>query len=77
VDRALGLSVRLRLTHSYAGFLVLTGAWLLAAVWVLVLRDLPHAAATHVAAAGSLSHRVSRKRLAMLEPLLAEGGHRG
>jgi two-component system, OmpR family, sensor histidine kinase VanS len=41
VDRAPGLSVRLKLTLSYAGFLVLAGALLLAAVWVFLLRDLP------------------------------------
>jgi len=35
------LSVRLKLTLSYAGFLMLAGALLLAAVWVFLLRDLP------------------------------------
>jgi two-component system, OmpR family, sensor histidine kinase VanS len=34
VDRAPGLSVRLKLTLSYAGFLMLTGALLLAAAWL-------------------------------------------
>jgi two-component system sensor histidine kinase VanS len=34
------LSVRLKLTLSYAGFLMLAGALLLAAVWVFLLRDL-------------------------------------
>jgi two-component system sensor histidine kinase VanS len=41
VDRASGLSVRLKLTLSYAGFLMLAGALLLAAVWVSVLRYIP------------------------------------
>jgi two-component system, OmpR family, sensor histidine kinase VanS len=41
VDRAPGLSVRLRLALSYAGFLMLAGALLLAAVWVYLLRDVP------------------------------------
>src|SRR5215211_7680000 len=41
VDRAPGLSVRLKLTLSYAGFIMLAGAVLLAAVWVFMLRDLP------------------------------------
>ena len=41
MDRAPGLSVRLKLTISYAGFLMLAGALLLAAVWVFLLRDLP------------------------------------
>jgi two-component system, OmpR family, sensor histidine kinase VanS len=41
VDRAPGLSVRLKLTLSYAGFLMLAGALLLAAVWVCILRYIP------------------------------------
>jgi two-component system sensor histidine kinase VanS len=39
--RAPGLSVRLKLTLSYAGFVMLAGAVLLAAVWVFLLHDLP------------------------------------
>jgi two-component system, OmpR family, sensor histidine kinase VanS len=41
VDRAPGWSVRLKLTLSYAGFLMLAGALLLAAVWVFLLRGVP------------------------------------
>jgi two-component system sensor histidine kinase VanS len=41
VDRAPGLSVRLKLTLSYAGFLVLAGVLLLAAGWVFLTR-VPH-----------------------------------
>jgi len=41
VDRAPGLSVRLKLTLSYAGFLMLAGASLLAVVWVFLLRYVP------------------------------------
>jgi two-component system, OmpR family, sensor histidine kinase VanS len=41
VDRQPGLSVRLKLTLSYAGFLMVAGAVLLAAVWVFLLRDRP------------------------------------
>jgi len=41
VDRSPGLSVRLKLTLSYAGFLMLAGALLLAAVWVFLLRYVP------------------------------------
>jgi two-component system sensor histidine kinase VanS len=41
VDRAPGLSVRLKLTLSYAGFLMLAGALMLAAAWVFLLRDVP------------------------------------
>jgi two-component system, OmpR family, sensor histidine kinase VanS len=42
VARDPGLSVRLKLTLSYAGFLVLAGALLLA-LWVVLLRLFPHA----------------------------------
>jgi len=38
VDRAPGLSVRLKLTLSYAGFLVVAGALLLTATWVYLTR---------------------------------------
>ena len=44
VDRAPGLSVRLKLTLSYAGFLMVAGALLLAAVWVFLLRYVPDGA---------------------------------
>ena len=44
MDRAPGLSIRLKLTLSYAGFLMLAGALLLAAVWVFLLRNLPDTA---------------------------------
>ena len=39
--RAPGLSVRLKLTLSYAGFLMVAGALLLAVVWVFLLRYVP------------------------------------
>ncbi len=41
MDRAPGLSVRLKLTLSYAGFLMLAGVLLLAAVWLFLLRYVP------------------------------------
>jgi two-component system, OmpR family, sensor histidine kinase VanS len=41
VDRAPGLSVRLKLTLSYAGFLMVAGALLLGAVWLFLLRYVP------------------------------------
>ncbi|MET8565228.1 HAMP domain-containing sensor histidine kinase [Streptomyces flaveolus] len=44
MDRAPGLSVRLRLALSYAGFLMVAGALLLAAVWVFLLRYVPERA---------------------------------
>ncbi len=44
MDRQPGLSVRLKLTLSYAGFLMLAGALLLATVWVFLLRYVPDGA---------------------------------
>jgi two-component system, OmpR family, sensor histidine kinase VanS len=41
VDRAPGWSVRLKLTVSYAGFLIIAGGLLLGAVWVFLLRYVP------------------------------------
>jgi two-component system sensor histidine kinase VanS len=41
VDRTTGLSVRLKLTLSYAGFVMLAGVLLLAAAWVFITRA-PH-----------------------------------
>jgi len=41
VDRAPGLSVRVKLTLSYAAFLMVAGALLLAVVWVFLLRYVP------------------------------------
>lgn len=44
MDREPGLSVRLKLTLSYAGFIMLAGALLLAVVWVFLLRYVPEVA---------------------------------
>ncbi|MDP1820625.1 MAG: HAMP domain-containing sensor histidine kinase, partial [Acidimicrobiales bacterium] len=41
MDRAPGLSVRLKLTLSYAGFLMVASALMLAAIWVCILRYIP------------------------------------
>ena len=41
MDRAPALSVRLKLTLSYAGFLVVAGVLLIAVVWVFLLRYVP------------------------------------
>jgi len=41
MDRDAGLSVRVKLTLSYAGFLMLASALLLAVVWVFLLRYVP------------------------------------
>ncbi len=48
MDRPPGLSVRLKLTLSYAGFLMLAGVLMLAAVWVVVLRYIPDGALAHM-----------------------------
>jgi two-component system, OmpR family, sensor histidine kinase VanS len=44
MNRRPGLSARLKLTLSYAGFLLLAGALLLAVVWVFLLRYVPDGA---------------------------------
>ena len=49
MDRAPGLSVRLKLTLSYAGFLMLAGGLLLAVVWVFLLRYVPEVIYTPMA----------------------------
>jgi two-component system, OmpR family, sensor histidine kinase VanS len=48
VDRAPGLSVRLKLALSYTGFLMVAGVLMLAAVWVVVLRYIPNGALAHM-----------------------------
>lgn len=52
MDRAPGPSVRLRLTLSYAGFLVVAGVLLLAVVWVFLLRYVPDGVLTTSGAPG-------------------------
>jgi two-component system sensor histidine kinase VanS len=52
------LSVRLKLTLSYAGFLMLAGALLLAAVWVFLLRYVPEQALIVPGTTGSTPHGV-------------------
>ncbi|MFC4958092.1 HAMP domain-containing sensor histidine kinase [Streptomyces mauvecolor] len=44
MDRARGLSIRFKLTLSYAGFLMVAGVLLLAAVWLFLLRYVPERA---------------------------------
>jgi two-component system sensor histidine kinase VanS len=46
MNRPPGLSVRLKLTLSYAGFLMIAGALMLAAVWVFLLRGYPASSLT-------------------------------
>ena len=64
MDRAPGLSVRLKLTLSYAGFLMLAGALLLAAVWVFLLRYVPDRAL--LVNPDSLTHGVFPVRSSLL-----------
>ncbi|MET9616812.1 HAMP domain-containing sensor histidine kinase [Kitasatospora indigofera] len=53
--RAPGLSIRLKLTLSYAGFLMLAGVLLLAAVWVFLLRYVPDRALIVPGSTGGLT----------------------
>jgi two-component system, OmpR family, sensor histidine kinase VanS len=65
VDRAPGLSVRLKLTLSYAGFLMLAGTLLLAAVWLFLLRYVPDRA-TLIDASDNSTHGVFPIRSGLL-----------
>ena len=53
MNRSPGLSVRLKLTLSYAGFLMVAGFLLLAAVWVFLLSYVPERAFISTGSAGS------------------------
>ncbi|MEY9849377.1 sensor histidine kinase [Streptacidiphilus sp. MAP5-3] len=57
MDRAPGPSVRLRLTFSYTGFLLLAGVLLLASVWVFLLRYVPQRALIVPGSTGGTSTR--------------------
>ena len=59
MDRGPGLSVRLKLTLSYAGFIMLAGALLLAVVWVFLLRYVPD----HMVVRGTSLPRPTRSDL--------------
>jgi two-component system sensor histidine kinase VanS len=48
MDRAPGLSVRLKLTLSYVGFLMVAGVLMLAAVWAVILRYIPDGVLYHM-----------------------------
>jgi two-component system sensor histidine kinase VanS len=82
VDRAPGLSVRLKLTLSYAGFLMLASVFLLAAVWLFLLRYVPEQAllvnpATHIRSPfpvrSNLLHAFAPKAAIVLAFLLVFG----
>jgi two-component system, OmpR family, sensor histidine kinase VanS len=67
VNRARGLSVRLKLALTYAAFIVLTGALLLAAVWMFLLRYIPERAFISTGSTGtSLVHGVFPVRSRLL-----------
>jgi two-component system sensor histidine kinase VanS len=66
VDRSPGLSVRLKLTLSYAGFLMFAGVLLLAAVWVFLLRYVPDRAML-ITPGDSLTNGVFPIRSALLD----------
>ena len=67
MDRAPGMSVRLKLTISYAGFIMLAGGLLLAAVWLFLLRYVPERALIVPGSTGtSLAHGVFPVRRSLL-----------
>jgi two-component system sensor histidine kinase VanS len=66
LDRAPGLSVRLKLTLSYAGCIMVTGALLLAAVWVFLLRYVPDQALIVPGSTGSAPLHVFPVRNSLL-----------
>ncbi|MGP4048052.1 sensor histidine kinase [Streptomyces sp. 2A115] len=61
------MSVRLKLTLSYAGFLMVAGALLLAAVWVFLLRYVPNRAMLTNADEDTLTNGVFPIRSVLLE----------
>ncbi|WP_408898600.1 sensor histidine kinase [Nocardioides sp. R1-1] len=82
MDRAPGLSVRLKLTLSYAAFVMVAGAMLLAVVWVFLLRYVPEIVSfpaevgrpgTHVPTRSDLEAAFVPKATMMLGLLLAFG----
>ena len=75
MDRAPGVSVRLKLTLSYAGFIMLAGALLLAVVWVFLLRYVPEVMIVpmHVPDRSDLVRAFFPKAAAMLAFLLVFG----
>ena len=79
MDRAPGVSVRLKLTLSYAGFLMVAGGLLLAAVWLFLLRYVPENALIATPVPGpfpirsNLLHVFAPKAAAVLGFLLVFG----
>src|SRR5262245_28592107 len=76
MDRNPGMSVRLKLTLSYAGFLMLAGALLLGVVWLFLLRYVPDGAVRALAGSPSRSELLDAfapKAAAVLAFLLVFG----
>ena len=75
MDRAPGLSVRLKLTLSYAAFLMVAGVLLLAVVWVFLLRYVPEVvnAPLPVPTRSDLERAFAPRAAAMLAFLLVFG----
>ena len=74
MDRAPGLSVRLKLTLSYAGFLMLAGALLLAAVWLFLLRYVPDRALIVPGSTGTSLRGVFPVRASLLHVFAPRAG---
>jgi two-component system sensor histidine kinase VanS len=66
VDRAPGLSIRLKLTLSYAGLLMFAGALLMGAVWLFLLRYVPDRAFIVPGSTGTSLHGVFPVRSSLL-----------
>ncbi|MGW4750670.1 two-component sensor histidine kinase, partial [Streptomyces sp. NPDC004290] len=60
------MSVRLKLTLSYTGFLMLAGVLLLAAVWLFLLRYIPERALILPGSTGTLTPAVFPVRSSLL-----------
>ncbi|TCO51341.1 two-component system sensor histidine kinase VanS [Kribbella antiqua] len=76
MDRQPGLSVRLKLTLSYAGFITLAGFLLLAVVWVFLLRYVPERlepSPMSIPDRGALQRAFAPKAAAMLTLLVLFG----
>ncbi len=66
MDRAPGLSIRLKLTLSYAGLLMFAGALLMGAVWLFLLRYVPDRAFIVPGSTGTSLHGVFPVRSSLL-----------
>ena len=66
MDRAPGLSVRLKLTLSYAGFLMVAGVLLLGVVWVFLLRYVPEVTSAAMSPSRSDLERAFAPRAAVV-----------